>query len=365
MKSKRFVEISVCYWVLLLTCGFFSSATSPPVYAKDQNQRTLLSELTPDERNNIQIFNLTNRSVVYVTNTQIRRDYFSMNVFEIPAGAGTGFVWDKSGIIVTNYHVIENASRITIKLWDQKDYKAEIVGAEPDKDLAVLRIDVPAEKLFPVSVGDSNRLQVGRKVLAIGNPFGLDATLTIGVISALGREIPVAGRKIKNVIQTDAAINPGNSGGPLLNSRGELVGVNTMIISSSGSSSGVGFAIPVNTVKRIVPQLIKHGMVMRPVIGFYPVPDSYARAHQIEGVIVHKVTPRGPADLAGMKGVKTYRGNYTLGDIIQKIDRHVIRNHDDLFDALELYKPGEMITIEIIREGKTVKLKVRLAAPIR
>ncbi|MCP4712937.1 MAG: trypsin-like serine protease, partial [Planctomycetes bacterium] len=227
-----------------------------------------LSFKTGEEANTIEIYKKARRSVVYVTNVTLRRDFFSLNVHQIPQGAGSGFIWDDSGIVVTNYHVVHGASRVTITLYDHSNWNAEVVGLAPSKDIAVLRIDAPRSKIKALPLGNSSQLEVGRKVLAIGNPFGLDTTLTVGVVSALGREIDsMLDRKIHNVIQTDAAINPGNSGGPLLNSLGQLIGINTAIYSPSGASVGIGFAIPVNTVKKIVPQLIRHGRIIRPIIG--------------------------------------------------------------------------------------------------
>ncbi len=215
-----------------------------------------LSFKTEDEANNIEIFRAASPSVVFVTNSALyRTNPFNMNVQESPQGSGTGFVWDKSGLIVTNVHVIADATRVTITLQDQSTWDAELVGVAPSKDLALLRITAPADKLTPLPLGDSEILEVGRKVIAIGNPFGLDTTMTVGVVSALGREISsLTNRKIRDVIQTDASINPGNSGGPLLNSMGQLIGVNTQIISPSGASAVIGFAIPVDTVKKVIPQ---------------------------------------------------------------------------------------------------------------
>ncbi|RZA05367.1 MAG: trypsin-like serine protease, partial [Moraxellaceae bacterium] len=232
---------------------------------------------TDDERNSMQVFEHARPSVVFVTNEQLARDPRSYDLMTVPAGTGTGFIWSADGYIVTNYHVVEGARKVMITLQDQTSYPAKIVGLAPERDLAVLKITTPNEKLSALPLGDSSQLSVGRKVLAIGNPFGLDATLTTGVVSALGREIESPNqRKIGNVIQTDAAINPGNSGGPLLNSQGQLIGVNTMIYSPSGASAGIGFAIPVDTVKDVVPQLIAHGRIIRPVIGIEVAPDQWA-----------------------------------------------------------------------------------------
>ena len=358
MKSSKQTVIVL---ILLALMSFLT--VQPDLLALTDSSATAI-ELTPDEKNNIKVFRRTNKSVVNVTNSKIRRDVFSLNIYEIPAGSGTGFVWDKNGFIVTNNHVIAGASKIEITLYDHSTWNAEVVGTTPNKDLAVLKIAAPKEILFPITPGDSSKLMVGRKVLAIGNPFGLDTTLTIGVVSALGREIQASGRKIKGLIQTDAAINPGNSGGPLLNSRGELVGVNTLIYSPSGGSSGVGFAIPVNTVKKIVPQLIQFGRVMRPVIGINVLDDSIAKSYGITGVVVLGVARGTAAQKAGMRGIQRDRqGNIILGDVIIRIDDYIVRNHNDLFDALEQYKPGNIVTIETMRDRKKKRFDVRLASP--
>lgn len=321
--------------------------------------------LTDDESNNIAIYRDISPSVVFVTNTQIRRNIFSLNTTEIPRGSGTGFVWDESGLILTNFHVVFGANKVTITTSSGKDYEAQLVGAAPEKDIALLRIDAPDEVLQPIPLGDSDDLVVGRKVLAIGNPFALDTTLTVGVVSALGREIrSVRERTIKNVIQTDAAINPGNSGGPLLNSMGELVGVNTAIYSPSGASAGIGFAIPVNTVKRIVPQLIEHGQLYRPVIGIETLSDGWARRFGVKGVPVLSVQRGLPADIAGMVGVRTdARNNIHLGDVIIALDDDPVTNEDSLLTMLEQRQPGDTVTITTIRDEKIFEYEVTLAAP--
>ncbi|MCG8338787.1 MAG: trypsin-like peptidase domain-containing protein [Proteobacteria bacterium] len=354
-RTVRFKLLNVLVAILL-----FASLQSPPAIARTAST----AGLTPDEVNNIDIFNKTNKSVVYVTNSRIRRDYFTLNIYEIPAGTGTGFIWNKDGLVVTNYHVIEGASKVEITLWDRSAWEAEVVGVAPSKDLAVLKIKAPKRLLFPVAPGDSNTLMVGRKVLAIGNPFGLDTTLTVGVISALGREIEVGGRKIEGLIQTDAAINPGNSGGPLLDSKGKLIGVNTLIYSPSGASSGVGFAIPVDSVLKIIPQLIQHGKIMRPIIGISILDDSIARQYRIKGVVVLDVSRNRSAAKAGIKGIsRDRRGNISLGDIITKIDNFEIRNQNDLYLALEKYKPGDNVIVVTNRNGRTMRFKITLSAP--
>ena len=262
-----------------------------------------LSRLTADERRVIEIFRDVSPSVVNIATLALRRSsFFSLDVYEIPAGTGSGFVWNDQGHVVTNYHVIQNGRRFVVTLGDE-DYDAQLIGAAPHKDLAVLEVDAPREVLRPVMLGTSGDLVVGQRVLAIGNPFGLDQTLTVGVVSALGRELKSpAGLPIRDVVQTDAAINPGNSGGPLLDSSGRLIGVNTAIFSPSGASAGIGFAVPVDAVKRLVPQLIRYGQPIQPGIGIDLVSDRVARRFRLEGVIVRTVRRGGPADAAGIPG---------------------------------------------------------------
>jgi S1-C subfamily serine protease len=320
---------------------------------------------TDDERNSVEVFEAARPSVVFVTNQQLARDPYSFDLVTVPRGSGTGFVWDKQGYIVTNYHVVEGARQITITLQDQSNWPAEVVGLAPERDLAVLKIDGKKAKLDALPLGDSSDLRVGRKVLAIGNPFGLDATLTTGVVSALGREIISPNqRKITNVIQTDAAINPGNSGGPLLNSEGKLIGVNTMIYSPSGASAGIGFAIPVNTVKEVVPELIKHGRLVRPILGIAVAPDHWAKQIGVQGVPILRTEPNSPAAEAGLEGAKRNSwGQITLGDVIVAIDDYPVTNDDQLLSALEHYKPGDKVKVSVVRNGKLVIRNVRLAPP--
>lgn len=321
--------------------------------------------LTDDESNNIAIYRDASPSVVFVTNTQYRRQLFSLNVLETPRGSGSGVVWDDSGLILTNLHVVYGANKITIALGSGKSYEAEVVGAAPEHDVALLRIDAPDEDLRAIPLGDSDDLTVGRKVLAIGNPFALDTTLTTGVVSALGREIKsLNNRTIKDVIQTDAAINPGNSGGPLLNSRGELVGVNTAIFSPSGASAGIGFAIPVNAIKRIVPQLIEHGKVLRPVLGIETLSDTWARRLGVRGVAILTVRPGLPADEAGMIGVRRDQfDNIHLGDVIIAINDEPVSNEDSLLFMLEQHEPGDSVKVTTMRDEKVFSYQVTLIAP--
>lgn len=352
-------------------------ATAVYVFAvdDDEQQDTALPQLsevtsspvfyTDDERNNIAVFEDASPSVVFVTNTQLRRQRFSLNVMEIPRGSGTGVIWDESGLIVTNFHVVYGANKITITLQSNRSYEATVVGTAPEKDIALLKIDAPDEDLKALPLGDSASLSVGRKVLAIGNPFALDTTLTVGVVSALGREIKsLTNRTIKNVVQTDAAINPGNSGGPLLDSHGRLIGVNTAIYSPSGASAGIGFAIPVNTLKVIIPQLIEHGKLYRPVIGIETLTDYWTKRLRVKGVAILSVREGLPADKAGMMGVREdWRGNIHLGDVIIAINGENVTNEDSLLSQLERYEPGDSVTITTLRDEEIHNYDVELVAP--
>ena len=333
-----------------------------PALSSTAAETDYLSFATEDEKTSTESFSRASPAVVYVTNTALRRSLFSLNVQEIPRGSGTGFVWDKSGLIVTNFHVIAGAHRLIVTLGDQREFDAQVVGVAPEKDLAVLRIENPPEDLQSLPLGDSSELSVGRKVLAIGNPFGLDTTLTTGVVSALGREIQApSGRTIRGVIQTDAAINPGNSGGPLLNSLGQLVGVNTAIYSPSGASAGIGFAIPVNTVKDVIPQLISYGKVLHPIIGVELASDRWIQRFGIEGVPIVHVYPGLPAAEAGMEGARQVgRREIKLGDVITHINDKEIRSSDDYLTVLENFEPGDTVTVKTRRGDEKLSFKVKL-----
>ena len=337
---------------------FLASRGGPSVAAQEVDY---LSFATEDEANSTEIFRKASPAVVYVTTTTLaRRSRFSLDVLEIPRGSGTGFVWHDSGLIVTNFHVIAGANRMQVTLSDGTSSPAELIGQAPEKDLAVLRLLEPPEDLVTLPLGDSTELAVGRKVLAIGNPFGLDTTLTTGVVSALGREIQApSGRRIRGVIQTDAAINPGNSGGPLLNSLGQLVGVNTAIYSPSGASAGIGFAIPVNTVREVVPQLISYGRILRPIMGVELASDRWRKRYGIEGLPIVRVFPGLPADEAGLEGaMRNWRGEIVLGDVILGIDDREVRSHDDYLSIMENHKPGDRVSVRMRRgdEERTVEL---------
>lgn len=322
------------------------------------------AELSSDERATMAVFERATKSVVFIANTAVRRDPWSFDLFEVPQGSGTGFIWNNQGHLVTNFHVVYGATSITVTLADRTEHKAKVVGADPDHDLAVLQIPAPGESLSPVTIGTSHDLHVGQKVLAIGNPFGLDHTLTTGVVSALGRTIKsLSNRTIEGVIQTDAAINPGNSGGPLLDSAGRLIGVNTQIVSPSGAFAGIGFAVPVDTVNRIVPELIKYGKLIRPGLGVSLVPDAIARRWRVKGVVIGKVVRGSAAERAGLRGAReTVTGRIELGDIVVGIDGKPIETIEDMLDLLEQHKVGDQVMVEILRANRRQQVSITLQA---
>jgi S1-C subfamily serine protease len=339
-------------------------------YGGDPRPVTPRGELAGDEQSTIALFRQAAPSVVYITTLTRQVNPWTRNVLEIPQGTGSGFIWDEQGHIVTNFHVLQAASSATVTLSDHNAYSAALVGASPDHDLAVLRISAPAYKLRPLAVGVSHDLQVGQKVFAIGNPFGLDQTLTTGIISALGRTIEgVNGRPIEGAVQTDAAINPGNSGGPLLDSAGRLIGVNTSIYSPSGAFAGIGFAVPVDTVNRIVPRLIAHGRYVRPQLGIViddPINREITRQLGVEGLVILGVRPGSAAAAAGLRGtVQAQNGELVTGDIIQLINGKPIRNSNDLFSVLEDYQVGDTVTLTLLRDNsrREIKLKLEQSSP--
>ena len=322
-------------------------------------------DLAADEQATIELFHETSPAVVHITRIEIRRSRLTLNPLEIPRGVGSGVIWDDIGHIVTNSHVIRGAQRAEVTLSDNSVWPAEVIGEAPDKDLAVLRIEAPREKLRSIPIGTSRNLQVGQRVFVIGNPFGLDQTLTTGVISGLGREIlSLTQRPIRDVIQTDAAINPGNSGGPLLDSSGRLIGVNTAIYSPSGTHAGIGFAVPVDTVNRIVPQLITEGKIVHPGLGIEILTDQHARQFQIEGVVVGHAPEDSAAGRAGLIGMRPGgpSGQWLLGDIIVGLEGESIRSTSDLYRELERHEVGDQVTLEIVRDNERRQLRVRLQA---
>ncbi len=316
---------------------------------------------TPDEERTIRLFEESSPSVCFITTKAIRRSFWSYG--EVESGSGSGFIWDQDGHVITNFHVINgaNTSSISITLSNGQTYDASVVGFEKEKDIAVLKIDAPASELHPIRVGSSQNIRVGQSVYAIGNPFGLDQTLTTGVVSALDREIrSQAGVPIKGAIQTDAAINPGNSGGPLLDSQGELIGVNTSIYSPSGASAGIGFSIPVDVVRYVVGDVIRYGEVRRPVLG-----ADLRQVGRIEGLVVYTVDQGGEAARAGLKGVsQDQRGRYIFGDVLVGINDRPVRTTSDLYLELEKYEPGDMVQLNIVRGNQQSKLEVRLGSSV-
>ncbi|HEV2829041.1 MAG TPA: trypsin-like peptidase domain-containing protein [Pyrinomonadaceae bacterium] len=319
-----------------------------------------------DEQNNIEIYRALSPGVVNVHSTSYARDFFGF--VEPQEGSGSGSVIDQDGNILTNYHVIEGATKLAVSFGGQKNYAAQLVGGDPDTDLAVIRlIEKPRQPLTIIAMGDSDKLEVGQKVLAIGNPFGMDRTLTTGVISGLQRPIRARnGRPIEGAIQTDASINPGNSGGPLFDSRGRMIGINSQILSPSGGSAGVGFAVPVNIAKRIVPQLVRSGEVRRPKLGISS-RDVEVLKNQIElpvsqGVVIWQVAPGDAAANAGLRGLtQTENGDVEIGDIIVGIDNEKVANNDDLYRILDRHQVGDTVQVQVMRNGRRASVPVRLS----
>lgn len=338
-----------------VTSWFWSASLSQPRPVQPRG------DLAGDEQSNIEIFREASPSVVHITSIAVRRD-FNLNTLRIPEGTGSGFLWDEYGHVVTNFHVIESGNSAIVTLSDGKtSLPARLVGVEPDKDLAVLKIDATTA-LRPIPVGESADLQVGQKVFAIGNPFGLDQTLTTGVISGLGREIESrTGRKIEGVIQTDAAINPGNSGGPLLDSAGRLIGVNTAIYSPSGAYAGIGFAVPVDIVNKVVPLLIRDGRIERAGIGISLAENAMARRLGIaEGAVVSSVVPTGAAAAAGIRPPYRDEQGSLHFEVLVEIDGQRIREREDVLRALDGRKVGEKVNVTLLRDGKMVTLSITL-----
>jgi S1-C subfamily serine protease len=323
---------------------------------------TARGELAPAEQATVELFRNAAPSVVYITKLAVRADPFRRNFLEIPEGTGSGFLWDDRGHVVTNFHVIEGADGARVTLADQSTWSAELVGYVAEKDLAVLRIDAPRERLRPLPIGASHDLAVGQHVFAIGNPFGLDHTLSTGVVSGLEREIMSAARRpITGVIQTDAAINPGNSGGPLLDSAGRLIGVNTAIYSPSGASAGIGFAVPVDTVQRIVPQLIAHGRVIRPSLGVHLADPRVVTRLRLPGALVLDVQPGSPAAAAGIRPTRRDAyGRLLLGDLIVAVDDEPVREPNDIYRILDRHAVGDRVRLTLQRGEARLEVQVQL-----
>ncbi len=323
---------------------------------------TARGDLSPAEQSTIALFRNASPSVVYITRLAVRADPFRRNLLQIPEGTGSGIVWDERGHVVTNFHVIEGASGARVTLADGSTWTARLVGTAPSKDLAVLRIDAPRDRLPPLPIGTSEDLVVGQFVFAIGNPFGLDHTLSTGVVSGLGREIlSMGGHPIQGVIQTDAAINPGNSGGPLLDSAGRLIGINTAIYSPSGASAGIGFAVPVDTVARVVPQLIEHGRVIRPLLGVQLADQEVAARLGVEGALVLGVEPSSPAEQAGLRPTqRDAYGRLLLGDVIVGVDGEEVEGPLDVYRAIDRRQVGDTIRLRVRRGREAVDISARL-----
>ncbi len=342
--------------------GLLGGVDEPPAEPRAVLAR---GDLAGDEKATIELFERSRDSVVFITTRAQVRDFWTRNVYSVPRGTGSGFIWDDAGHVVTNYHVIQNASGATVKLADGRDYKAELVGASPSHDIAVLRIGVGFKRPPPVPLGESGNLKVGQKVFAIGNPFGLDWSLTTGIVSALDRSLGEDnGNTIDHLIQTDAAINPGNSGGPLLDSAGRLIGINTAIYSPSGASAGIGFAVPVDTVNRVVPELIRHGKYLRPALGI-EVDEGLNRrltaALRVEGVVVLNVAPDSAAARAGLRGVSRSRdGGIIPGDILLALDGKPLDGVGKLFARLDDYQVGDVVKLKVWRESREVEVSVTL-----
>ncbi|HOW71310.1 MAG TPA: trypsin-like peptidase domain-containing protein [Phycisphaerae bacterium] len=360
--SRRMLLLAILLGILagtILYRQWRDMSSQPPAEPRAITPRGDLSDV---EKTTIRLFENAAASVVFITNVGQAYDWFRLSPVETPRGAGSGFIWDAQGHIVTNFHVVEGASAIDVTLSDRSIHRAELVGFEADKDVAVLRIKGPGLKLTPIPLGTSADLRVGQSVFAIGNPFGLDHTLTTGVVSALGRTIQsVTQREIQDVIQTDAAINPGNSGGPLLDSAGRLIGINTAIFSPSGSSAGIGFAVPVDSVSRIVPQIIAHRRVIYPRLGVVFAPDSVVRQARLSGVLILSVEPGSGAETAGLRGTRRLRdGRYLLGDIIAEADGKKVATSGDLLNVLEKHKAGDEVELTVIRDDERHQVKVTL-----
>ncbi len=325
--------------------------------------------MTTEEAINVSVYDRTNRSVVNISTNSVRPEsLFSLTEIE---GSGSGSVIDQQGHILTNYHVVEGAKQISVMLFNTDSFPAELVGQDPDNDIAILKINAPDTLLFPLQWGESSNLRVGQHIIAIGNPFGLERTMSTGIISSLNRQITSKTRRIiRSIIQIDAALNQGNSGGPLLNSRGELIGMNTAIATRSGDNAGIGFSIPVNTIRRVVPQLLATGRVQRPTIGIMQVFETD------KGLLVVVLTPNGPAEKAGIRGSKIERKKVRRGilvfeheaidhsqsDLIVGIDGQKVKQSDDLLSVIETKKSGDQVVLNVIRNGQIIQVPIMLGS---
>jgi S1-C subfamily serine protease len=343
-----------------------SSAPSPPPTLPPPASSTIVpltaQSMTEDERNSISVFESAAKSTVFVTNKRRVVDFLNRRAVDVPAGSGSGFIWDGDGHVVTNFHVVKGAQSLSVTLHDHRMFDAEVVGFESRKDIAVLKLVNAPKDLKAIPVQRGLKLLVGQKALAIGNPFGFDQTLTTGVISALGRDLPGPDNvTIRDMVQTDCAINPGNSGGPLLDSSGRLIGMNTMIYSDTGASAGIGFAVPVSAVAQVVPQIIKDGRAEQVGMGVrIDSEQSFERQFRVRGVLVLEVYPNTPAAKAGLRGTQRTARGLSLGDIIIKLDDVVINDYDDLYTELDKRKAGDKVKLRVQRGEQQIDVPVDL-----
>ncbi len=356
-RGFRSIVVVLAAWTVIIPGGATADAPGPVPPAVRPSAEDY-------ESNNIRVFQSMAPATVFVTQKKLVRDFWTMTQAEVEAGTGSGFLWDHKGHVVTNFHVIASGTSLIVTLIDGSDHPAKFVGGDRNKDIAVLRIDPKriAQPLSPIVLPpEKERLAVGQTAIAIGNPFGLDHTLTVGVVSALDREVKgYGGVTIRNMIQTDASINPGNSGGPLLDRRGRLIGMNTMIFTKVGQSAGIGFAVPAQTLRRVVPQIIAYGKPRQVGLGIEIVSDAVARRVGIQGVIVASVTPGGPAHKAGLHGLRRTRRGTFVGDVIVGIGDKKIVDYDDLYNALDEQEPGTQVEVKLVRKGKHRSVSLRL-----
>lgn len=375
MNRQEFWKIvaasSAVSTVMVLLALQWSSPAPAVAEFRQPETITFDNPLSEDERVNIEIYEALSRSVVNVTSTRLELGFWLQPVPR--QGTGSGFLIDDRGLILTNHHVIQDARQLQITLFDESKHDAEIVGRDPLSDLALLRIDCPPGVCRPIKLSEGADLRVGQKVLAIGNPFGLERTLTTGVISSLGRSLETREGVIDDLIQSDAAINPGNSGGPLLNTRGEVIGINSAIISGTGQNVGIGFAVPARTISRVLPDLLEHGRVLRPVFGVSgrPLGRQLARALDIPvegGFLIEQVARGGTADAAGLRGGnrRVFYGNLPIligGDVLVSLAGQNIQSRNDVVRAIQDRRPGERVHIVYYRDGRRVETEIELIGP--
>jgi len=371
MRDRFLVRLVLLGLAVFLAVGLWRSLSGTGSWFggrdRDAAPRAVLArgDLAADERSTIELFERARDSVVFISTSRQVQDLRTRNVFSVPRGTGSGFIWDDAGHVVTNFHVIQGASEATVRLADGRDYKASLAGVSPSHDIAVLRIGVDFKRPPPVPVGTSEDLKVGQKVFAIGNPFGLDWTLTTGIVSALDRSLPSdSGQTIEHLIQTDAAINPGSSGGPLLDSAGRLIGINTAIFSTTGESVGIGFAVPVDTVNRVVPELIRQGRYVRPELGI-EIDEALNRRikamMRTEGVFVLRVTPGSAAEASGLREARIDDdGSFVPGDVIVGVAGRRIASVGELLGRLDEYRAGEPVSLNVLRDGGEIEVVVIL-----